>query len=950
MICALAILVGASVMTVLPMVPTPPSAFASGEPWSIELEVVELPPNLLFRQQRFTVTMTGGPDLCTDLAEDPWWSGTECWYPDGWGGNFGVTRLPDGRTAQMRLLEDCWRDDRKEWASVSCTVVVGLPGFGYPSGPNPLFFTSSGRYRGTDYSPSTGGAKQIPINWNVLYPGSEPVNDPPLAGFSYTFADDDPLTVDFTNSSTDPQDPLDQLSSRWEFGDGAVSADPNPSHTYVTAGDYEVALTVTDRGGSTNTSRRTIEVRGSNALVVNSTGDRSAIAPAVRGCDTGELVGDDIECTLRAAIEAANALGGGEITFAIVGAGVPEIRLASALPAVAAPTVIDATTQTGGLVEVSGGGTTGIELAAGPSTLTGLAITGSEESVRVTGGDGHRIVGNRLGVDAAGEPDGTLYGAIVGAGSGTTVTDNEIASDVGVGVGPDATSVEVSANTIGYEADGTTQLGNPTGGVLAYGAGMVVRNNVVRGTTVGIHVLGVAAVGTVVDSNRVGVDRTGSAAAEGSGYGIRIDGTPDVSITANRVVSHALASIAVAGSAQAEIDADGSLQLLPPDEENTDQPVTGGRARIADNVVGLTGNPGSPAGTASSGILLWAGASDATIEDNTIGGAGAGFVGLSITGGANHRVTGNDVGSVGAAVADGIAIVDSPTATVGAPGDDGNVVITTRTSIELNGNSVQARIENNRITGIGTQNVAVEVDEAASGATVIGNVVIGGALGIVIDAASSTIAGNTVSDLSGSGIVSGGDGARIMTNSVFEVGGVGAVVAGGDSVEVSENRVGLGAGDAVDGNDGVGIVASSGTVSLSRNVVAGSDADGVRIAAGAVANVARQPHLREWVGRDLHGKRARRTEVGGSDQQWHDLRAANDVDHHRSSRSRRGNHRGLRQRFVYRRRGEVPVGDHESEASRRHRPGDPDHRQRRSRPLHRHLHRCAGPHERAVQL
>ncbi|MGB0113190.1 MAG: PKD domain-containing protein, partial [Ilumatobacteraceae bacterium] len=571
-------------MTVVPITQT---TSAAGTPWSNTFQVVELPRNPLIRAQQFSVTLTGGPDMCADLGEHPWWSGTECWYPSGWGGNHAVTRLPDGRTAQMTLGYDCWRDNRQEWESASCTVRVGLPGFGYPSSPNPLYFLADANYRGTEYAPSGGAAMLIPIDWNVLYPDSEPVNDAPLAGFRHAVSEDDPLTVDFTNSSSDPQDPLDQLSSRWDFGDGAVSIDPNPSHSYAAAGDYEVALTVTDRGGLTNTSRQVVEVRGSNELVVNSTGDRGALDPAVRGCDTGELVGDDIECTFRAAVDAANALGGGEIRFAIEGTAVPEIRLDSALPAVAAPTTIDATTQSGGLVEVSGGGTTGIELAAGPSTVTGLAITGSEESVRVTGGDGHRIVGNRLGVDAAGEPDGTLFGAIVGAGSGTIVADNVIAADVGVEIGPLAISAEVSENTIGYDADGSTELGNPTAGVLAFGANSAVKNNVVRGVTVGISVATEPAAGSVVESNRVGVNRAGSAAADGTGYGIRVDGTPDVSIIGNRVVADAIASIAVAGSVQLEQGDDGSILFVSPDLENEEQPVTGGRTRIAGNVVGL---------------------------------------------------------------------------------------------------------------------------------------------------------------------------------------------------------------------------------------------------------------------------------------------------------------------------------------------------------------------------
>ncbi|MGB0113066.1 MAG: right-handed parallel beta-helix repeat-containing protein, partial [Ilumatobacteraceae bacterium] len=298
-----------------------------------------------------------------------------------------------------------------------------------------------------------------------------------------------------------------------------------------------------------------------------------------------------------------------------------------------------------------------------------------------------------------------------------------------------------------------------------------------------------------------------------------------------------IASIAVAGSVQLEEDDDGSILFVSPDLENEDQPVTGGRTRIAGNVVGLVGSPGSPAGDASNGIIVWAGASDLTIDSNTIGGASTGFTGVAITGGANHRVIGNRVGAVGAAVSDGITIVDSAAATIGAPDADANVLFTTRSSIEVDGASVQARIEANRINGVGGENVAIEVDAAATGATVISNEITGGSLGLVIGANGSLLTGNSVSDLSGSGIISTGDQTGIATNAVFGVGGAGAVVAGGESVDVSENRIGLGTGNAVEGNDGAGIVVSAGTVSVGHNIVAGSDADGIQIVTGVVGTL-----------------------------------------------------------------------------------------------------------------
>ena len=54
-----------------------------------------------------------------------------------------------------------------------------------------------------------------------------------------------PLTVTFTDSSTNSP-----LTWTWAFGDGYFSYTQNPSHTYTTAGQYSVALTVTNDAGT----------------------------------------------------------------------------------------------------------------------------------------------------------------------------------------------------------------------------------------------------------------------------------------------------------------------------------------------------------------------------------------------------------------------------------------------------------------------------------------------------------------------------------------------------------------------------------------------------------------------------------------------------------------------------------------------------------------------------
>ena len=69
-----------------------------------------------------------------------------------------------------------------------------------------------------------------------------------------------PLTVTFTNLSSDPDGDL--VAFGWTFGDGSGSIEENPTHTYREAGDFVVALTVTDdRGRASGVKRDTVSVR-----------------------------------------------------------------------------------------------------------------------------------------------------------------------------------------------------------------------------------------------------------------------------------------------------------------------------------------------------------------------------------------------------------------------------------------------------------------------------------------------------------------------------------------------------------------------------------------------------------------------------------------------------------------------------------------------------------------
>jgi len=73
----------------------------------------------------------------------------------------------------------------------------------------------------------------------------------PVAEFSATpLSGNSPLEVAFTDESTGS--PTEWL---WDFGDGDISTEQNPTHEYTDIGDFDVSLTVTNVAGSDNETK-----------------------------------------------------------------------------------------------------------------------------------------------------------------------------------------------------------------------------------------------------------------------------------------------------------------------------------------------------------------------------------------------------------------------------------------------------------------------------------------------------------------------------------------------------------------------------------------------------------------------------------------------------------------------------------------------------------------------
>ncbi|MBP6750325.1 MAG: PKD domain-containing protein, partial [Xanthomonadaceae bacterium] len=80
-------------------------------------------------------------------------------------------------------------------------------------------------------------------------------NTPPVANFSFATSG---LTATFTDSSSDAGGSI--TARLWTFGDGSTSTVTNPVKTYTAAGTYSVSLKVTDNGGLSTTTTKSVTV------------------------------------------------------------------------------------------------------------------------------------------------------------------------------------------------------------------------------------------------------------------------------------------------------------------------------------------------------------------------------------------------------------------------------------------------------------------------------------------------------------------------------------------------------------------------------------------------------------------------------------------------------------------------------------------------------------------
>jgi len=85
----------------------------------------------------------------------------------------------------------------------------------------------------------------------------------------------------------------------WDFGDGAASTQQNPSHSYAVAGDYTVALSVTDNDGSTDNTSTIVTVSEPPVSIDYTTNGQLPVSGTVTGSYIDTQSDDGVSQSIR---------------------------------------------------------------------------------------------------------------------------------------------------------------------------------------------------------------------------------------------------------------------------------------------------------------------------------------------------------------------------------------------------------------------------------------------------------------------------------------------------------------------------------------------------------------------------------------------------------------------------------------------------------------------------
>ncbi len=365
--------------------------------------------------------------------------------------------------------------------------------------------------------------------------------------------------------------------------------------------------------------------------------------------DAADIVRDGVcrtvngDCTLRAALQEANASGGGDyIQFNLPAIGVHSIQLTEELPTLSgSDIIIDGYTQPGAapntsattsnariLIEIKGRGVmkpdgtagfTGMRIISPNNKVRGLAFYNLYRGIHISGSNAHNnaIAGNFIGTNAAGtfayngtigEPFG--YGLNISSGAtntaigGTTRADRNVVSgngNDGISVSyPGTTGTRIIGNIIGLNPRAVARLSNGADGIdLNYGVQNtqiggdrreernVISGNIGDGIEISHNDPEVTTANNRVQGNFIGADPEGSAAnlneTANGGWGVTLED----SVSNNTVGPNNI----ILGNTAGGVHIDGLNGVAAKGN------------RIVGNRIGVDID-GAPAGNRGSGISL----------------------------------------------------------------------------------------------------------------------------------------------------------------------------------------------------------------------------------------------------------------------------------------------------------------------------------------------------------
>jgi uncharacterized repeat protein (TIGR01451 family)/CSLREA domain-containing protein len=614
-------------------------------------------------------------------------------------------------------------------------------------------------------------------------------------------------------------------------------------------------------------------------LYINSTADTSDGCPGDGICAAGTCAAPaSITCTLRAAIEEANAtVVSDTLRFNIpaatdpgcnAGTGVCTIQPTSALPVIVDTVTIDGYTQPGASPassdavlkivldgSLAGNGVNGLVLETDESMIRGLVIHGFRvtnlasydfshgNGIVIREGISNTITGNFIGTDVTGTTcvSGTTYVGNGGSGvligglnrdadadnntvGGTTPADRNIITCNGfqdqTATGWDGVSIRVNVeDSTFYSADGNQVLGNYIGtdvtGMMTLTAGIDISDTIHIGNTGnGVRIVGGS---SNVVSGAVGV--APSILSGNELAGVRIEASPVFTREANsNVVQGNYIGTDVTGTGDlGNLDVGVYIIGLADDADS--------------NTIG--GTTGTTPGGACTGAC------------NLISGNGAS--GLFILGGLadNNDIMGNYIGT-------------DVNGTAAIPNDSGGVMIIDAEVNTIGGTSDAARNLISGNAGIGVSIVNSDEDGDADGNVIQGNYIGADVSGTTV--LSNTLSGVVIQDAANNDVggTVAGAGNLISGNGQY-----GVIIMDSDPLihlatvnEVQGNYIGTNLnGNAAVPNQGAGVLISNawanmvgGTCANCPNVISGNVLQGVRLI-GADDNTVRG----NYIGTDVNG-------------------------------------------------------------------------------------------------